>query len=363
MPVFEHPEYRDHEQVMFCRDREHDLLAIIAIHSTAIGPAAGGCRMYPYSSTEQALADVLRLSQAMTVKNALAGIPLGGGKSVIIADASDPGKGERLRSFAAFVQRLNGLYWTAEDVGVSIRDAEFLAEHCDYIFGIGRAGQGSGDPSPFTALGVFQGIRAAVAYKLHRNSLSGIRVAVQGVGNVGYQVCRLLNEAGASLVVSDVEDEAVDRAVVEFGAQAVNSDSILAQDVEVISPCALGGTIELSCLQNLRARIIAGAANNQLATAEVGHALYAQGITFAPDFLINSGGMINASCDIFGNYDEKVVRRRIEQLYETTLELLARSDETGKSPEVVASETAARIIDEKISDRKSDSTVSGTATS
>lgn len=347
MTVFEHPEYRDHEQVIFCRDREHDLLAIIAIHSTAIGPAAGGCRMYPYASTADALSDVLRLSQAMTIKNALAGLPLGGGKSVIVGNSSDPRKTDRLRSFAGFVQRLGGLYWTAEDIGVSIRDAEFLAENCDFIFGIGDAGQGSGDPSPYTAMGVFQGIRAAVAHKLNKDSLSGIKVAVQGVGNVGYQLCKQLSDAGAELLVSDIDDKAVSSAVEEFGAEAVDSESILAQDVDVISPCALGGTISAALLEKIRAPIIAGAANNQLENEAVGRALFERGVTFAPDFLVNSGGMINASCDIFGDYDEHAVRDRIEKLYDTTFELLQRADELRKPPEVVAAEAAARIIEER----------------
>lgn len=344
MNPFEHGEHREHEEVIFCRDVESDLRAIIAIHSTKLGPAAGGCRMLPYATVDDALTDVLRLSQAMTVKNALAGLPLGGGKSVIIADAADAGKPARLRAFGRAVDRLAGRYWTAEDVGVGVDDAEILADSCRYVFGLNTREQSSGDPSPFTAHGVFQGIRAGVKHRLGHDDLSRSSVAVQGLGNVGYHVCRELHQAGARLLVSDINAPAVQRAVDAFGATAVDPDAILLQDVDVVSPCALGGTVTEAVANSLRATVVAGAANNQLANAAVGRTLRDRNVSFVPDFLINAGGMMNASCDIFGEYDRGTVMQRIDGIYRTALDVLQRAARDGESPERVAEKAANDII-------------------
>ena len=266
-----------------------------------------------------------------------------------MGDPTDARKQARLRAFAGFVQALNGRYWTAEDVSVSVNDVEALAEHCDYVFGLDAGGNGSGDPSPYTAAGVFQGIRAAVRHRLSKRSLAGIRVAVQGLGSVGYQLCKQLHGAGAELFVSDVDEAAVQRVVTDLRAEAVDPSTVLQLDVDVVAPCALGGVLDEALVNALRAPIIAGAANNQLATVEVGRMFFARGTTVVPDFLINAGGMINASCDIFGNRDERVVRERIEALYDTTLEVLSAASSRGVPPELIARESAQRRLEKDAS--------------
>jgi len=341
---FDNTEYDAHENVVFCCDAETGLRAIIAIHDTTLGPAAGGCRMWPYSSATEALTDVLRLSRAMTYKNALAGLPLGGGKSVIIGNAQTQKTPKLLAAFARHVEMLGGRYWTAEDVGIGTRDVEEgFARGTKYIFGLTRH---TGDPAPFTARGGFEGMRAAVEHKLGRKSLSGLRVAVQGVGNVGSELCRLLQEAGASLVVSDVNQAAVQRAVEAFGAHPVDPDAIYDADVDVFAPCALGGVINDATIPRLRATVVSGVANNQLAHARHGRELHARGVLYAPDFLVNAGGMHNASGDILGRYDPKDAMRRVVHIYEVARETFARSAATGRPPETVAEELARQRISE-----------------
>jgi leucine dehydrogenase len=335
MTPFDAPEFADHEHVSFFTDERTGLRAIVAVHSTALGPAAGGCRLWPYPSTDAALTDVLRLSAAMTWKNALAGLPLGGGKSVVIADPSRRTP-ELLAAFAGCVERLGGRYWTAEDVGVGIDEVEALARHTRYVFGLQNSGQKTGDPSPFTARGTFLGLRAAVRHRLGREELDGLRVAVQGVGHVGFELCRQLHEAGAKLTVADTNPAAVARAETAFGAIVVPAASIQDTDVDVYSPCALGGTVDADTPDRLRARVIAGAANNQLAHSAIGDALRARGIVYAPDFVINAGGMLNAGCDILGSYDREEVLRRIDLIHDRTLEVLARADRDDVSTEAAA---------------------------
>ena len=262
MNTFAHPEFAAHEQVVFCHDDESGLRAIIAIHSTRLGPAAGGVRMWSYESDDHALTDALRLSRAMSYKNALAGLPLGGGKSVIIGDSETQKSPELLKAFAQHVQRLGGTYWCAEDVGMGDKDIEVLGDHCDYVFGLpGEVG----DPSPYTAEGVFMGMRAAVEHRFGSWG-PGLRVAVQGIGKVGYHLCELLHEADVQLVVADIANSAVQQPVEKLGAVAVGIDEIYSADVEVFAPCALGGVINDDTIGQLRAKVVAGAANNQLAT-------------------------------------------------------------------------------------------------
>jgi leucine dehydrogenase len=340
MSVFDNSEYDNHEQVLFCRDREAGLFAIIAIHDTTLGPAAGGCRMWPYASVNDAVTDVLRLSQAMSYKNALAGLPLGGGKSVIIGDPNKEKNEKLLTSFARFVQRLCGQYYTAEDIGIGINDVEVLARESDYVFGLTT----TGDPSPFTARGCFEGIRAAVKHKLSRGSLDGLKVAVQGVGNVGRFVCKNLNEAGAELIIADVNPEAIAYAVENFGAKVVAPDEIYSQDVDIFSPCAIGGVLNDDTIPQLKTSIVAGVANNQLAEARHDQLLHDRGILYAPDYVINAGGMLNASGDIFGQYNVNQVMERVTGLYNATLRIFEMAQQEGRLASEVADDLARQKI-------------------
>jgi len=340
MSVFDNSEYDNHEQVLFCRDREAGLFAIIAIHDTTLGPAAGGCRMWPYASVNDAVTDVLRLSQAMSYKNALAGLPLGGGKSVIIGDPKKEKNEKLLISFARFVQRLGGQYYTAEDIGIGISDVEVLARKSDYVFGLTT----TGDPSPFTARGCFEGIRAAVKHKLGRDSLDGLKVAVQGVGNVGLFVCKNLHEAGAELIIADVNPEAVAYAVENFGAKVVAPDEIYSQDVDIFSPCAIGGVLNEDTIPQLKTSIVAGVANNQLAESHHDQLLHHRGILYAPDYVINAGGMLNASGDIFGQYNVNQVMERVTGLYDATLRIFEMAQQEGRLASEVADDLARQKI-------------------
>ena len=289
-----------HEQVLYCTDQASGLTAIIALHSTVLGPAAGGCRMYPYSTTEDALTDVLRLSRGMTYKNAVAGLPLGGGKAVIIADPDDAKKPELLRAFSRHVQSLAGRYWTAIDVGVGPEDADVLAENCDYIFARASQYEPGFNPSAFTALGGFTGIRAAASHVWGRESLEGLRVAVQGLGATGADLAGQLHEAGAALIVADVKDSLVEDICARYDAAAVAPEAIHAQEVDVFAPCAMGAVINDESLPDIKAKVVCGLANNQLAEPRHGEELQRNGIAYVPDYVVNAGGMMGASTVIFG---------------------------------------------------------------
>lgn len=344
MPVFTHHEFDHHEQVLFCHDAATGLQGIIAIHSTALGPAAGGCRMYPYPSVDDALTDVLRLSRGMSYKNAVAGLPLGGGKSVIIADPSRPDKADLLRAFAKHVQTLGGRYWAAIDIGVSPQDADILAENCDFIFTQAEHFEEGFNPSSFTALGGFTGIRAAAKHVWDRDDLNGLRVAIQGLGATGSDLARQLHDAGAGLVVADVRDEAVREAVARYGAKAVDPGVIHAQDVDIFAPCAMGAVINDKTLPEIRAKAICGLANNQLAEPRHGAALQARGITYVPDYVVNAGGMMGASTVIFGTLSRADSIKRIQGLYDTILPILETARETGQPSSDVADEMAVNKI-------------------
>ncbi|PQP35591.1 amino acid dehydrogenase [Desulfobacteraceae bacterium SEEP-SAG9] len=341
MSVFDNSEYDNHEQVLFCRDEDAGLFAIIAIHDTTLGPAAGGCRMWPYASIEDAVTDALRLSQAMSYKNALADLPLGGGKSVIIGDPNKDKNEKLLIAFARFIQRLGGQYYTAEDVGIGIDDVEILSQASDYVFGLVT----TGDPSPFTARGCFEGIRAAVKNKLGRDRLKGLKVAVQGVGNVGRYVCKYLHEAGAKLIVADVQAESATYAVENFEAKAVAPHKIYTQDVDIFSPCAMGGILNDDTIPQLKASIVAGAANNQLAEARHGRLIHNKGILYAPDYVINAGGMLNASGDIFGKYDVTQVMERVTGLYAATFRIFEVAEQENRPTNEVADDRARQKIE------------------
>lgn len=352
MDVFGQADFDGHEQVLFCHDDTVGLRAIIAIHSTALGPAAGGCRMLPYRSEGDALTDALRLSKGMTFKNALAGLPLGGGKAVIIADParlSSAEKGDLLRAFGAHVQTLQGRYWTAIDVGVGPDDAEVVAETSDFVFARASQHPPGFNASSYTALGGYVGIQAVVEHLAGAGTgLRGIRIALQGLGATGFDLAPQLHEAGAQLTVADVRDEPVRAAVEAFGATAVSTEAIHAQDVDVFVPCALGAVINDTTVPELRARGVCGLANNQLAEPRHGEALRARGIAYVPDFVVNAGGMMGASTVIFGTPSDEDARRRIHGLKDTITTLLRTADAEGRP----TSEIADRLAQQRISDAK-----------
>ena len=340
MSVFDHREFDRHEQILFCHDERVRLFAIIAIHSTALGPAAGGCRMLPYATLDEALTDVLRLSRGMSYKNAIAGLPLGGGKCVIIADPSRPDKAELLRAFSRHVQALHGRYWTAIDVGVGPADADILAEHCDYVFARASQYPRGFDPSLYTALGGFVGIQAVAEHVWHRQDLRGLRVAIQGLGATGYNLARHLYDAGAELIVADVKEEAVREAVENFHATAVPPEIIHAQPVDIFAPCALGAVINDATLPQIQARAVCGLANNQLAEPRHGEALKARGIVYVPDYVVNAGGMIGASTVIFATQSDEASRQRILALKDTVMWVLREADSQGRPSSEVADQMA-----------------------
>jgi|SRR5579859_7314737 len=308
MDIYDNREFDGHELLIFGQDGASGLKAIIAIHSTALGPAAGGCRMWPYASTADAVTDVLRLSRGMSYKNAMAGLPFGGGKAVIIGDARTAKTPELFAAFGRMVDSLRGRYITAEDVGTTSADMGQVARVTRYVAGLGRqAGQAGGDPAPKTALGVFLGLRAAVKFRLGRSDLSGLTVAVQGVGGVGYHLCGLLATAGARLKVADVEARAVERACDEFGATPVAPVRMLEEEADVLAPCALGAVLNARTIAKLRVPVIAGAANNQLARAQDGEGLRAAGILYAPDYVINAGGIISVAREYYGGTEAQVI--------------------------------------------------------
>ena len=333
-----------HEQVTFGYDAASGLRAIVAIHSTALGPAAGGCRMWPYADFSDAVSDALRLSRGMSYKNAMAQLPFGGGKAVIIGDPREKTR-HRMEAFGRFVDSLGGRYITAEDVGTTTVDMEHVASATPFVTGLAReTGEAGGDPGPKTALGVYLGLKAAVRFHLGAASLEGLKVAVQGLGSVGYPLCRLLAADGASLRVADARPAAVQRVCQELGAQEVPAAAILSQDVEVLAPCALGAIFDSRSIPTLRARIIAGAANNQLARAEDGEALMRAGILYAPDYVINAGGIISVAHEYRGDATAAEVKSQIERIPARLTEIFERARRESRPTSTVADEMARELL-------------------
>jgi len=327
MPVFSHAENYNHEQVVFCRDDESGLRAIIAIHNTTLGPALGGCRFYPYPSEADALRDVLRLSRGMTYKAACAGLNLGGGKAVIIGDPRKDKSEALLRSFGKFVNSLGGRYITAEDSGTAVSDMDFISMETDHVCGVSMFAGGSGDPSPVTAWGVFHGIRAACKEVFGSADLTGKKVAVQGVGNVGVHLVKYLHDAGASTVITDVDKGRVDKLAGDLGCDVVGIDEIYAVDADVFAPCALGAVLNDKTIPRLKVPIVAGGSNNQLENMpRHGSMLREREILYAPDYVINAGGLINVYAEISDAPREKALRDA-ENIYVTLREIFALARE------------------------------------
>ena len=317
-----HPDFDHHENVVIA-DTD-GLKAIIAVHNTNLGPATGGCRMFPYASMNDALTDVLRLSRGMTYKSALAGLPLGGGKSVIIGNPRTDKTPELLHRMGDFIHSLGGQYVSAEDSGIGVADVAVMAERTPYVSGISND-QFGGDPSPLTALGVFLGIKEAIAYRGHAG-LEGIQVAIQGVGNVGYHLARLLCDAGAVVKVADVNEDNLERVVTEMGVETLSIDKVLQAEVDVLAPCALGGAINRDTVTAIRAGIIAGAANNQLSDPDLGGVLVDRGILYAPDYVINAGGIIDVYYQQQGVTSEDVIREHVARIAGTLRRIFETSD-------------------------------------
>ena len=345
MAIFEQLQKMGHEQVAFCHDPETGLKAIIAVHDTTLGPALGGCRMWDYQSEEEALVDVLRLSRGMTYKAAVTGLNLGGGKSVIIGNPNKLKSEAFFRTFGRFVHSLNGRYITAEDVNIRVEDIEHVAAETPYVTGVNSAG-GSGDPSPVTAWGVYHGIRAAVSHKLGRDSLKGVRVAVQGCGAVGYNLIRYLSKDGAKVFASDIDDKKVERAVAELGAEAISNDGAHKIDADVYAPCALGGILNERTIPELKSAIVAGAANNQLLD-ETDHSamLKERDILYAPDYVINAGGLINVYQELRG-YNKDEALKKASGIYHTLINVFEVADQEGITSILASNRIAEKRLDE-----------------
>ncbi len=328
MDLFAHLKAYDYGEVHFKHDRASGLKAIVAIHDSRLGPALGGCRFIEYDTDEAAVIDALRLARGMTYKAALAGLAHGGGKSVIIRPKQHFDRVALFRAFGRFVDDLGGHYITAEDSGTGLEDMEVVRTVTRHVTGVDVAHGGSGDPSPFTALGVRRGIEACVKFKLGRESLDGVHVAVQGVGHVGYHLCKELAACGAKISVADVDALKAERAQREFSATVVPLDKISEIECDVFAPCALGSALNDVTIPRLKAKIVAGAANNQLATPRNGDDLHARGILYAPDYAINAGGLVNVAQEVLG-YDAQKARENTMKIYDTIYEIADRARKTG----------------------------------
>jgi leucine dehydrogenase len=336
-----------HETVLRVRDAALGLTGFIALHSTRLGPAAGGLRMRPYTGEDAALTDALRLSEGMTCKNAAAGLPLGGGKAVIMGDPATRTP-DQLRAFARAIDTLGGRYWTAEDMGLSPADMAVMAGETRYVAGLPDGEFASGDPSPITARGIFNAIRITARHRLGSDDLAGRTIAVQGLGHVGAHLCDLLHGAGANLIVADIDAARVTQAQTRYGAQAATPDGILSVRADILAPCAIGAILNETTIPALRVAAVAGGANNQLATPGDGARLHARGILYAPDFVANGGGIINVATEILEIRDRAAfVDKKLTALEDTLEHILSRAARSGRGPDAVATETVDEMLRQK----------------
>ena len=342
MNLFEMMREQGHEQVVFCSEPAVGYKGIIAIHNTTLGPALGGTRFWNYASEDEAIIDALRLARGMTYKAAVTGLNLGGGKSVIIGDPRVQRREMIFRAHGRFVDSLKGRYITAEDVGTNVEDMDFVQMETNHVAGIASR---SGDPSPVTAYGAYMGIKATAKEKLGTDSVKGMRIAVQGAGHVGYYLCEMLAEEGARLVVTDIDEERVSRIVRKFGAEAVAPDAIYAVDAPIFAPCALGAIINDKTLPQFKFEVIAGAANNQLAETRHGDELQKRNILYAPDYVINAGGLINVYGELNGWSSDRS-RRKAGEIYDTLLQLFELSKKEGLPTYEAADKLAERRIEQ-----------------
>ncbi len=347
-PVFGQLSFDNHEQVVFCNDKDTGLKAIIGIHNTVLGPALGGTRMWQYANEWEALNDVLRLSRGMTFKAAITGLNLGGGKAVIIGDAKTQKTPELMKRFGEFVHSLSGRYITAEDVGMETADMDLVREVTPYVTGISEDKGGGGNPSPITAYGVFMGMKAAAQYKFGTDILEDKKVLVQGIGHVGESLVENLVNEGANVIIDDINEERLQQVSSKYGVSIYRGDDIYSEDIDIYSPCALGATVNDDTIYKIKAQVIAGAANNQLANEDKhGSILKERGIVYAPDFLINAGGIINVYAELEG-YDKQEIVRKTENIFNTTLEILEKAGSNG----LTSHQAALNIAKSRIETRK-----------
>jgi leucine dehydrogenase len=346
-PVFGQLSFDNHEQIVFCNDKDTGLKAIIGIHNTTLGPALGGTRMWKYANEWEALNDVLRLSRGMTFKSAISGLNLGGGKAVIIGDSKIDKTPEMITKFGEYVNSLSGRYITAEDVGTTTADMDLIREVTPYVTGISESKGGSGNPSPVTAYGVYMGMKAAAKYKFGTDNLAGKKVLVQGIGHVGETLVDYLVKEGALVQIADINQGRLEEVGAKYGAKIFMGEDLYSADVDIYAPCALGATINDETVNKIRAQVIAGAANNQLANDIVhGQILKDRGIAYAPDFLINAGGIINVYAEIVG-YDSAEAMKRTENIYNTTLEIFSFAEANKITTQQAAMSIAQKRIDER----------------
>ncbi|MFT5761358.1 MAG: leucine dehydrogenase [Polaribacter sp.] len=344
-PVFGQISFDGHEQIVFCNDEDTGLKAIIGIHNTVLGPALGGTRMWSYKSEWHALNDVLRLSRGMTFKSAITGLNLGGGKAVIIGDAKTQKNDALMRRFGEFVHSLSGKYITAEDVGMETRDMDVVREVTPYVSGISESKGGAGNPSPITAYGVYMGMKAAAKYQFGTDNLEGKKILVQGVGHVGETLVKHITDEGATVIINDINEVRLEELSKKYGANVVLGNDIYGLDVDIYAPCALGATINDATIGQLKAKVIAGAANNQLADeVKHGRLLKEKGIAYAPDFLINAGGIINVYAELEG-YGKDEIIRKTENIYNTTLDIFKLSEKENCTTHRAALNIAQSRID------------------
>lgn len=347
-PVFGQLSFDNHEQIVFCNDKDTGLKAIIGIHNTVLGPALGGTRMWNYSNEWEALNDVLRLSRGMTFKSAITGLNLGGGKAVIIGDAKTQKTPELMKRFGEFVHSLSGRYITAEDVGMETEDMDLVREVTPYVTGISESKGGAGNPSPITAYGVFMGMKAAAKFKFGSNILEDKVVFVEGIGNVGEALVEHLVNEGANVTISDINRERLETIRDKYDVKIYEGHDLYSEDMDIYAPCALGATINDGTIDKIKAQVIAGAANNQLADEDKhGLILQERNIVYAPDFLINAGGIINVYAEL-EDYGRQEIMRKTENIYNTTLEILDRAN----TNQITTNDAAMRIATERIENRK-----------
>ncbi len=352
-PVFGQLSFDNHEQIVFCNDEDTGLKAIIGIHNTTLGPALGGTRMWQYKNEWDALNDVLRLSRGMTYKSAITGLNLGGGKAVIIGDAKTQKNDDLMRKFGEYVNSLSGKYITAEDVGMETRDMDIIREVTPHVTGVSEAIGGSGNPSPVTAYGVYMGMKAAAKYKFGTDKLEGKKVLVQGVGHVGETLVKHITDEGAQVILNDINEARLEELSKKYGANVVLGNDIYGLDLDIYAPCALGATINDTTIAQLNAKVIAGAANNQLANElKHGRMLQEKGIAYAPDFLINAGGIINVYAEVVG-YDKAESLKRTENIYNTTLDIFNLAEKENITTHQAAFNIAQGRIDARKKEQNS----------